>query len=93
MGLSKKISHTLNNIKMPARVQVNCSSDITEKIPLLSSSSVSFTKRLSIFLCSKGAPSYTTLYSLPYLSSPIVVIITGIITASFLIITIASLII
>ena len=89
----KMFSHTLNNIKMPAHVQVNCSSEITEKIPLLSSSSVPFTKRLSIFLCGKGAPSYTTLYSLPYLTSPIVVIITGIITASFLIITIASLII
>ena len=86
-------SHTLNNIKMPDHVQQNCNSDITEKFPLLSSSTVPFTKRLSIFLCGKGAPCYTTLYSLPILSSPIVVIITGVITASFLIITIVSLII
>ena len=68
-------------------------SDNPEKIPLLSSSTVPFTnhKCLSIFLCGKCAPSYTTPYSLPILSFPIVVIITGIITTSFLVINIVSL--
>ena len=87
----EKFSHTLYDINLAIQAEENdSSSDIPEKTTLLSSSSVPFTKRLSIFLCGKDAPSYTTLYSLPILSSPIVVIITGIITASFLVVTIVG---
>ena len=90
----KKFSHTLYDINLAIQAEENdSSSDIPEKIPLLSSLTVPFTKRLSTFLCGKGAPCYTTPYSLPILSSPIVIIITGIITASFLVITIVGIIV
>ena len=85
-------SHTLNNTTMCIQAEQNDSgNDISEKTPLLSYSLEPFTKRLSSFLCGKGASCYTTPYSLPILSSPIVVMITGIITASFLVFTIVSL--
>ena len=87
----EKFSRTLYDINLAIQAEENDSgSDIPEKTTLLSSSSVPFTKRLSIFLCGKDASSYTTLYSLPILSSPIVVIITGIITASILVVTIVG---
>ena len=86
----KKFSYILKDINLAVQAKEDVLvSDISEKTPLLSSS-VPFSKRLSIFLCGKGAPCYTTPYSLPILSSPIVVIITGIITASFLVMTIAG---
>ena len=90
----EKFSHTLYDINLAIQAEENDSgSDSHEKTTLLSSSTVPFTKRLSIFLCGKGAPCYTTLYSLPILSSPIVVIITGVITTSFLVIAIVGIII
>ena len=87
-------SQTLNNTNRCIQGEGNYSGyDVPEKTPLLSYSSEPFTKRLSLFLCGKGAPCYTTPYFIPILSSPIVAIITGVITASFLVITIVSLII
>ena len=86
----KKFSYILKDINLCVQAEKDVLvSDISEKTPLLSSS-VPFSKHLSIFLSGKAAPCYTTPYSLPILSSPIVVIITGIITASFLVLTIAG---
>ena len=87
-------SKTLNNTNMCIQGEGNDSGyDVPETTPLLPYSSEPFIKRLSSFLCGKGAPCYTTPYSIPILSSPIVVIITGVITASFFVITFVSLII
>lgn len=77
---------------------INCTkifSDTTsvgEKSPFLSQTShESLRKRLLAFFLSRQSNLYKTPYSLPYLSSPLCALIVGIISSTFLIITIVSL--
>ena len=77
---------------------INCTkifSDTTsvgEKSPLLSQiCHESLSKRLFAFFISRQSDLYKTPYSLPYLSSPLCALVVGIISSTFLIITIVSL--
>ena len=90
MSFSKTFSHILNNTITCTQAE----EDLIQAVIFLQRFHYYHPQQyhlliinMSIFLCGKGAPCYTTLYSIPILSSPIVVIITGVITASFLVVT------
>lgn len=88
-----------NNTGNDTLDSINCkklfhsSIDKTEEVPLLKRPKEALWKRVIVFITSCNSSRYYTTYSLPFLSSPLFVLLVGLITSTFIVITIASLII